>query len=192
MQTDAFAKLNLALAVTGKRADGYHLLDTIFCQINLFDTLTLESAEGDGLSFSCSDERLLDDDNLVLRAARLFSQKAGVSLNLRLHLHKRIPVRAGLGGGSADAAAALRMLDDLYPDLSSADLFDMALSLGADVPFALIGGVQRAQGIGEILAPMDVRRVLHFVIVKPEMGLSTPRSVPIVRYDAQKQAHQYG
>ncbi len=173
MIANACAKLNLALAVTGIRSDGYHLLDSIFCTIDLCDTLSMESSSQD-LVFSCSDASLLGPDNLVLRAASLFTQKSGMPLSLRIHLDKHIPVMAGLGGGSADAAAALLAFNKLYPSLDDAALFDLAIKLGADVPYMLKGGFQRARGIGEILTPLPVKTQLHFVVMKPEAGLSTP------------------
>ncbi len=172
MIRNAYAKLNLALAVTGVRPDGYHLLDSIFCQIDLCDTLFMEKAQEP--AFSCSDSSLLSQDNLVLRAVRLFSQRAGLPVGLNIRLDKRIPVQAGLGGGSADAAAALCMLSEFYPALDSQALLELALKLGADVPYMIKGGFARAQGIGELLTPLSVKTPLHFAVLKPEQGLSTP------------------
>jgi len=175
LQSKAYAKVNLALAVTGRRADGYHFLDTVFCPIDLCDTLRLEAKESGGIAFGCSDAALLTPDNLVVRAASLFASRFGLRLNVRFDLEKRIPAQSGLGGGSADAAAALRMLSSLYPGTADEkSLFDMALSLGADVPYALSGGFVRAAGIGERFTGLAGMPKLHFVLLKPEQGLSTP------------------
>lgn len=175
LQKNAYAKLNLVLGITGTRADGYHLLDTVFCPIDLCDTLSVRKKPDKGLSLTCTDDTLCGADNLVLRAARLFSKHTGIPLSLHFHLDKRIPVQSGLGGGSADAAAALLLLDDLYPGAATKRaLLVMALDLGADVPYALVGGMQRARGIGERLTPIPDVPPLHFVILKPEEGLSTP------------------
>ncbi len=175
MQQHAFAKLNLVLGVTGKRDDGYHLLDTVFCPIDLHDTLSVAPQTDGKLSLTCTEAALEGDGNLVLLAARLFSQRTGIPLPLHFHLEKHIPVQSGLGGGSADAAAALRLLDGLHPgEADDQALFEMALSLGADVPYALLGGTQRARGIGERMTPLQDMPVLHFVILQPPMGLSTP------------------
>ena len=172
MVRNAYAKLNLVLAVTGVRQDGYHLLDSIFCQIDLCDTLLMEKAEE--TSFSCSDPSLETPDNLVLKAVDLFSQRMGLPVRVRVHLDKRIPIQAGLGGGSADAAAALCMLSALYPGLETKALPELAVKLGADVPYFLKGGFARAEGTGEILTPITINTPLHFVVLKPEQGLSTP------------------
>jgi 4-diphosphocytidyl-2-C-methyl-D-erythritol kinase len=175
MEHTAHAKLNLALGITGVREDGYHLLDTLFCRISLCDTLRATPSARAGVTLGCSDASLLGEGNLVLRAAHLFQQQTRAPLALHFDLEKRIPIRAGLGGGSADAAAALSLLSTLYPGADDEALLMMARRLGADVPFALSpNGLARARGIGDDLAPLRCPAPLHFVVVKPRKGLDTP------------------
>jgi 4-diphosphocytidyl-2-C-methyl-D-erythritol kinase len=179
----AHAKLNLALCVTGVRDDGYHLLDSIFCRIDLCDTLCVTPSAG-SVTLGCSEPALESADNLVVRAAALFARKTGQTVGVHFDLQKRIPSLAGLGGGSADAAAALRILRRIYPGAASdALLFEMAQELGADVPFGLRGGIMRAKGIGETLCEIRCPVQLHFVVLKPEQGLSTP--LVFQRFDAE-------
>lgn len=149
----AAAKINLGLAVTARRGDGFHEIDTIFAQLELADLLQAEPAEGGfSLTVSTADglpgaDTLHEGDNLVLRAARAFGDASGVA-GANFRLDKRIPVAAGLGGGSADAAAALRLLARLYPAAAAAiDLQSLARELGSDVPFQLLE-VQAAHGRG--------------------------------------------
>ena len=139
MQIPAYAKINWALRVTGRRADGYHDIETLFQTISLHDTLTIEPAAE--LSFTCSDPTIpTGDRNLVVRAAKAAGMVA------RIHLDKQIPAGGGLGGGSSDAAAVLAF----------AEVFDLttALSIGSDVPFFIHGGTQYATGRGEVLTPL--------------------------------------
>lgn len=142
----AHAKLNLDLAVTGVRGDGYHELRTRFQAISLHDLLLVERAPATSLHGGVG-----GDDDLVLRAQRALERAAGRALPARFRLVKRIPAGAGLGGGSADAAAALRGLARLHG--IDADLAPIAATLGADVPFLLHGGAAVATGTGERLAP---------------------------------------
>lgn len=152
------AKLNLFLEVTGRRPDGYHTLESVMQSVSLADTLVItRRAEGCSLRCACltGDTLPTDASNLVLRAAERFFAVSGVRGGADFHLTKRIPVCAGLGGGSTDAAAALRGLDALYRTaLPRQTLLEMAASLGADVPFCLEGGCCLAHGIGELLHPI--------------------------------------
>ena len=148
------AKLNLFLEVTGRRPDGYHTLESVMQSVSLADTLVItRRTEGCSLRCACltGDTLPTDASNLVLRAAERFFAVSGVRGGADFHLTKRIPVCAGLGGGSTDAAAALRGLDALYRTaLPRQTLLEMAASLGADVPFCLEGGCCLAHGIGEL------------------------------------------
>lgn len=174
------AKLNLTLKIAGVRPDGYHLLDSLFCAVDLHDALLLEPATA-GFETVCAGASI--PDNLTTRAARLFYQKAGLPGGCRIRLEKRIPMEAGLGGGSGDAAAVLRALNTQHGALfSDAALEAMALSLGADVPFALKGGLARVRGIGEQRSSLPLPQPLHFVIAKPAAGLSTQQM--FAAYDA--------
>ena len=145
----AFAKINLTLEVLGKRANGYHEVATVMQTIDLCDELTLEPSSG--VSLRCSDPALETTDNLVLRAANLLREHAGGDSGAGMYLRKSIPVAAGLGGGSSDAAAALVGLRELW-NLEEAvpDLRPLAAALGSDVPFFLSGGTAIAEGRGDV------------------------------------------
>ena len=166
------AKVNLALEVLGKRPDGYHELSTVLQAVDLFDRLTLEDAAR--LTLRVSGGMTADDDNLVLRAARLLGEAAGVERGAAIHLEKRIPVAAGLGGGSSDAAAALWGLSRLWGlRWSRARLAELAVRLGMDVPFFLGGGCALATGRGERLRAVTVAGGHALVLVNPNFPLST-------------------
>lgn len=180
------AKLNLGLRVVGRRADGRHLLVTLFHAIDLCDELIAAPATGapaapalagPRLAVRADDPRDLvpaDDGNLVLAAARAFAAAAGRPLPLRFALHKRIPHGAGLGGGSSDAAAALRLCNQLAPaPLPAARLEELARGLGADVAFFLRGGSQWGTGVGDVLAPARDVPPRHFVLIVPPFGCPT-------------------
>ena len=167
----AHAKINWALNITGRRADGYHLLDMLMQTIDLHDTLEIEPA--DGLSLSV-DGVPAGEENLVMQAAMALNQRCGTRYGARMALTKRIPARAGLGGGSADCATALRALNDLWGlGLSGDDLLETGLKLGADVPFCLTGGLAVVRGIGEDIAPVPQAPSVPLVLVVPGGGLST-------------------
>lgn len=169
------AKVNLTLIVGARRDDGYHDVSTVMQTVGLYDTLTLTG--GSGLTMTCTDPDLpADGSNLVLRAAALFCQELRLPVpDLHLHLQKRIPSQAGLGGGSSDAAAVLRAMRTLYaPEVSDAELERMAAALGSDVPFFIRGGTALATGRGERLTPLPRLADGWFVVVKPPEGFSTP------------------
>mgnify|MGYP001616224633 CR=1 FL=1 len=168
------AKLNLYLRVLGKRPDGYHELETLFERIDLADELTF--GQGPRLEFTCSDPTLSSgDDNLVMKAARLLQQEAGCSAGARIRLEKRIPIAAGLGGGSSDAAAALLGLNQLWElGLERSRLVELAARLGSDVPFFLSpGAFAIGRGRGERCEPLDTPAQLAHVLVVPPERLST-------------------
>ena len=172
------AKINLYLRVTGRRPDGYHTLATLMQKVSLFDTLTLQLQDERGISLQCPGSDLPSDEgNLAYRAARVFYQayspctRSGVAITLR----KLIPAAAGLGGGSSDAASVLVGLNHLYgTPLSRATLADLALGLGADVPFLVQDAPAAwATGIGEVLSPAVPLAGWHVVLVTPEFSVST-------------------
>jgi 4-diphosphocytidyl-2-C-methyl-D-erythritol kinase len=171
------AKLNLVLRVVGRRADGYHLLETLFHAIDLQDELRAERAPALSLQVTAADARDLvpaGDDNLVVRAARAFSAQAGLAPGFRLALHKRIPNGAGLGGGSSDAAATLRLCNELCGrPLADPALHALARGLGADVAFFLAGGSQWGHGIGDELTPAPAIAEGCFVLLVPPFGCAT-------------------
>jgi 4-diphosphocytidyl-2-C-methyl-D-erythritol kinase len=177
------AKINLGLRVVGKRADGYHLLDTIMVPISLYDEIDIRKIRGGArnqtggglIEIICDHPNVPQgEENIVYRAAQLIMKKSRRAQPILIHIKKNIPVGAGLGGGSSDAAATLVGLNRLFKlRLSIAMLKKMALSLGADVPFFIQARPARAQGIGERLRPL--RRLPRFwaVIVYPGFPVST-------------------
>lgn len=152
IEIQAYAKLNLFLLVRGKRADGYHEIDSFFHSISLGDEIYLKKSEK--LRFFCNLDKLDNPQNLAYKALRLFMETTGVK-GARVHLRKNIPLAAGLGGGSSDAAAVLWGLNEIYGrPLREEKLFLLAETLGADVPFFLIGGACRVRGKGEKITPL--------------------------------------
>jgi 4-diphosphocytidyl-2-C-methyl-D-erythritol kinase len=173
-------KVNLLLNILGKRADGYHELETLLHPVALCDRLAFDRA-GLGIQLHCSDPRLpASPKNLVVQAAGLFAKAAGLgpSEGIRIHLQKNIPVAAGLGGGSGNAAVTLAALNELFGHpLPPAKLEELAAALGSDVPFFLQTKPALATGRGEILQPLDAFPALRgmcFVLVQPGFGISTP------------------
>ncbi len=180
------AKLNLGLSIVGRRADGYHLLESVFAPIALYDEVQVElEPEGEGIRLECGpplDPELpaplhqipSGPDNLVHRAARLFCERSGLRARITLRLAKAIPAGAGLGGGSSDAAAVLRGLVELSGlDPGPEVLARWALELGADVPFFLDPRPARVTGIGEQVEPIDGVPALDVVLVNPGKTLAT-------------------
>ena len=173
----ARAKVNLWLKIVGRRADGYHLLDSLVAFTDLSDSLEVDPSDGLSLAIEGPEAAGIDGeaDNLVLRAARLLADRAGVSPRAALSLTKHIPVAAGLGGGSADAAAALHALVDLWRvALPIEELFDLAAALGADVPMCLAGRPALVSGVGEVLRPAPPLPPCAILLVNPRMPLATP------------------
>jgi 4-diphosphocytidyl-2-C-methyl-D-erythritol kinase len=170
-------KVNLLLNILGRRADGFHELETVFHPVALFDTLTVERGGG-AIALTCSDPRLpTDAGNLVHRAATMFREAAGVSDGMRIHLEKRIPQAAGLGGGSGNAATTLLALNQLFDSpLTPARLHELAARLGSDVPFFLQDRPALATGRGESLEPLAQFPVLRgkaFLLIHPGFGIAT-------------------
>lgn len=171
------AKINLFLHVVGRRPDGYHELDTLFAFTDFGDKV--EVSEGHDLSFAMqgefADRLVSENDNLVLKAARVLAQEAGLpSARAQIVLHKNIPVAAGLGGGSADAAATLRALNQLWGLNYTLDrLATLGLRLGADVPACVYSTMQWGQGIGDQLTPLTERIGWPILLVNPRTPLST-------------------
>ena len=184
------AKLNLFLHITGRRADGYHLLQSVFMLIDWCDTLHFELRK-DGV-ISRTDlgpitADVLPADDLTVRAARALQAATGTSLGVNISLDKRIPSQAGMGGGSSDAASCLRALQRLWGVyLPPEKLQAIALSLGADVPFFLGSGHAWVEGIGEQMTPIQLPPA-QFLVVKPSAGLSTPAifGAPDLKRDTQ-------
>ena len=169
----AYAKVNLTLAVTGRRPDGYHTIESLFQSVSLCDELTRERRES---GFARNDvERIPVEENIITRADRLLRRECPALGGVAVTLEKNIPTQAGLGGGSTDAAAYLRGMDRLYGlGLKGEQLSSLAAELGADVPFCINGGTAVATGIGEMLTPVESHLPLWLVITKPKAGCSTP------------------
>ncbi|MSP76773.1 MAG: 4-(cytidine 5'-diphospho)-2-C-methyl-D-erythritol kinase [Rhodospirillaceae bacterium] len=173
----ARSKVNLWLNVVGRRADGYHLLDSLVAFTDLADRLEVGLSDGLSLALEGPESSAIagDDDNLVLKAARLLAGRAGVAPCAALRLAKHIPVAAGLGGGSADAAAALHALVDLWRvAMPVEELFDIAAELGADVPMCLAGQPALASGVGDILQPAPPLPPCAILLANPRTPLATP------------------
>ncbi|WP_417842471.1 4-(cytidine 5'-diphospho)-2-C-methyl-D-erythritol kinase [Thalassospira sp.] len=177
----AQAKINLFLHVTGKREDGYHTLDSLVCFADYGDVLRARLRDDATLTLAITGPMAdaLEDgspkDNLVMRAATFLQEKYGIAQGAELILEKNLPVASGIGGGSADAAAALRVLCKLWGiDAPPADLAAIALSLGADVPVCLTGGTVLMQGIGEEITPLPPLPGFSLVLVNPGKAVSTP------------------
>lgn len=173
----AFAKINLGLRVLGRRPDGYHEIETLFQSVDLHDVLTLVPHQDPQILVTVTSPWPIPQgrENLVYRAAELIFRHTGVRAGVHIHLEKRIPVGAGLGGGSSDAAATLVGLRELFQlQLSDAELSQLALELGSDVPYFLRGGLCRGRGRGEILERLPSQLERHsFVLSKPDCALST-------------------
>ena len=171
------AKLNLFLHITGRRADGYHLLQSVFMLIDWCDTLHFEVRRDGVISrtdIGSATSEMLPENDLTVRAARALQDATGTTLGVNISLEKCIPSRAGMGGGSSDAASCLRALQRLWGvHLPPEDLQKIGLALGADVPFFLGAGHAWVEGIGEQLTPIQLPPA-HFLVVKPPAGLSTP------------------
>ena len=173
MEIKARAKINLTLDITGRRPDGYHELASVMQEIDLADTLVLEPA-GDIFLTVEPPVVAADGDNLVCRAARLLSRYAGVRQGAAMRLYKRIPVGAGLGGGSADAAATLAGLNRLWGlGLAPETLRELGARLGSDIPFCLTGGTALVTGRGETVQPLPPLPSLPVLLVKPRFAVST-------------------
>ncbi|MCH7783240.1 4-(cytidine 5'-diphospho)-2-C-methyl-D-erythritol kinase [candidate division KSB1 bacterium] len=155
------AKINFGLWIGVKREDNYHPVSTIFVPVTLYDVLKLEITKTAGIRFNTGSSEIPgDNENLCWKAAERFLSRAGLSSGVNIDLEKNIPVEAGMGGGSSDAAAVLSGLSKLHPEtLSKKEIFDIAVTLGADVPFFLQDSPCSASGIGEILDPVDFSRI---------------------------------
>ncbi len=174
MKLKAKAKINLSLDIVGKRADGYHLLSSVFQSIDLYDEVTIEKSSE--MSLTCSEASLSGNDNLAFKVAKLMKDKFGFDNNYNIHINKKIPLAAGLAGGSTDAAAVIKGINELENlSLSIEEMIDLALPLGADIPFCLVGGTALVEGIGEEITPIKAEQFYHLLLVNPAKELSTKK-----------------
>ena len=175
------AKLNLALDVVGLLPNGYHDLDMVMQTITLYERLTLRRAEEVRLHLPGSWVPV-NEKNTAVKAARAFFRYTGLAGGVEMEIEKHIPVRAGMAGGSADAAGVLVGLNALYEArLSTSELCALGAGIGADVPFALMGGTCRVQGVGDFLKALPPCPPCWFVVAMPSVGVSTPEA--FARYD---------
>ena len=175
LEKKAYAKINLGLDVTGKRDDGYHIVRMIMQNVDLYDTLTFEDNETGEICLTASSEKIpTDESNLICKVALQLKKEFGVSKGANIHLVKRIPVAAGMAGGSTDGAAAYVALNELWNlGLDKKKLCELAVKLGADIPYCIIGGTALAEGIGEELTVISDMPACHIVIAKPAIDVST-------------------
>ena len=173
----AAAKINLFLDITGKRSDGYHIVNMVMQSVSLYDEVTVTIEKGDGeINVSCTDENIpCDETNTAYKAVREFFKYAEIKpKNVWVKIKKRIPSQAGMAGGSTDAAAVLVALNEMLDtDFSQDELAEIAENIGADVPFCIYGGTMTASGIGTILTPLPEMPECYIVVVKPDIKIST-------------------
>ena len=181
MKIEAYAKINLYLDVMGKRYDGFHNIRSVMQRVSLCDYITVTKVSGDcgSISVNCTSANLpCDNSNLVWKAAKLFFEYTQISdYSVLIEIEKHIPISAGLAGGSADAAATLTALNEIFEtNLSSEELCNIGVTIGSDVPFCISGRTSIAEGRGEILRNVESRLDLILVIAKGGEGVSTPKA----------------
>lgn len=171
----AYAKINLGLDVTGKRADGYHQVRMIMQTVNICDVLTFQKSGQPQICLSSRQKELpCDRSNLIYRAAELIREQYGIKEGVEISFLKNIPVAAGMAGGSADAAAVFHGMNQLFKLSMSLDrMQELGVRLGADIPYCLMGGTALSEGIGEILTPLPAPPRAFLVVVKPDISVST-------------------
>lgn len=180
ISTKAYAKINLTLDVLGKRPDGYHEIDSIFQTVSLFDEVTIEKQETEGIfcrmdNFGIGNPDIPEDEkNIAVKAAKSMFRKFNLPGGLSIRIQKGIPTEAGLGGGSADAAAVIQGIRELFSiGVSDEEMIDFAKNIGADIPFLLFGGTKRVSGIGEKITNLPSLPELPMVLIKPKIGMKT-------------------
>lgn len=171
----ANAKINLSLDVVGRREDGYHLLEMVMQSISLHDIVTLRKNTENRIHLTCDAPEIpCDERNIAYRSAALFFQHCGISGGVDIHIAKRIPSQAGLGGGSADGAAVFVGLNQLFgTGLSEDALCGLGVQIGADVPFCICGGTRLCEGIGEVMTPMSPLPDCTILLCKPQINVNT-------------------
>lgn len=175
IEINAKAKINLSLDVTDKRPDGYHNVKMIMQTIDLHDKVVIEEIPS-GMEIACNSPYVPSNcENIAYKAAALIADKYTVKSGIRITIDKRIPVAAGLAGGSSNAAAVLRGMNTLFSlGIDQTELMELGKQIGADVPYCIKGGTSLAEGIGEILTELPCLSGVDIVLVKPRVGVSTP------------------
>lgn len=174
MKIKAYAKINIALDVVGKREDGYHLLRMIMQSVDLYDTITIDKIDS-GIKLKCNKHYVpTDERNLAYKAAKLFMETYSIEEGVEIDLIKNIPVSAGLAGGSTDAAGVLKIMNKIFNiNASEEELKSLGLKLGADVPYCISGGTALCEGIGEKITQLKPFKDKILVLIKPPFGVST-------------------
>lgn len=187
-EVKAPAKINLALDVLRKRPDGYHDVSMIMQTIALYDTITVKST-WDGIKITSNSSKIpLNESNIAYKAAHYLSTKYNVKRGANIHIEKKIPIAAGLAGGSTDAAAVLKLLNKAWDlKLSKTELMDAGRKLGADVPFCIQGGTCLAEGLGERLTVIKSIPDCHILLAKPSVGVSTKEVYQSLKLDEIKE-----
>lgn len=171
----AYAKINLGLDVLRRRPNGYHDVKMIMQMVDIYDTLTLEKRQDERIVLTANKGEIpCDESNLIYKAAKLLFSYKEVPYGVNIHLEKRIPVAAGMAGGSTDAAATLTGLNELFElGVSQEELLELGVKIGADVPYCILGGCALSEGIGEVLTPLPNPPYCELVIAKPDINVST-------------------
>lgn len=170
----AYAKINLGLDVVRRLPNGYHQVKMVMQSVGLSDELTIRPGGKSVTLTTNAAELSVGEDNLICKAARLMLDKYGISQGLSIHLQKNIPIAAGLAGGSTDAAAVMKGINQLFQlGLSAPQLMEDGVAIGADVPYCILGGTALAEGIGERLTPLPPMPPCHILIAKPDISVST-------------------
>ncbi len=173
----ALAKINLAIDVLGRRDDGYHNIDMVTIPLKLHDSIEVTPLPHTSRTYLVSDDPTIicDESNLAFQAFHLMNEKYKINGAYKIFIYKKIPVEAGLGGGSADAAAVLHAFNTILSDdkARESELSEIGLNIGSDIPFCLLNKPARVEGKGEKLTPVKVKYPYHVLIVKPDVGLST-------------------
>ncbi|MEY8414732.1 4-(cytidine 5'-diphospho)-2-C-methyl-D-erythritol kinase [Tissierella praeacuta] len=185
---NSYGKINLGLDVLYRRDDGYHEINTIMQQVSLNDILTIKEIKKD-IEIECNKEEVpLDSTNLVYHAWKKMQEKTGINRGIKVNIYKRIPVAAGLAGGSANAAAVLKGLNELWGlKLSEKELMEIGVEIGADVPYCIMGGTAFAEGIGEKLTKIRSFKDKNVLLINPGIGISTAEVYKNIRLN--KQSH---
>ena len=183
VEINAYAKINLSLDIVGQREDGYHTVDMVMQSVSLCDRVQVALNETGSITLTCSKPHIPTDiRNTAYKAAKYYLDAVGLHYGADIHIEKLVPDQAGMGGGSADAAAVLRALNLLCTEelgeapLNTAELLYLGMRIGADVPFCILNGTRRCGGVGEIMIPLADMPKCGLVIVKPDVSVSTPEA----------------
>ncbi|MDD3171282.1 MAG: 4-(cytidine 5'-diphospho)-2-C-methyl-D-erythritol kinase [Bacilli bacterium] len=167
------AKINLGLKIVNKREDGYHNLKSVFIPVGIYDKLIFKRAKKN-IIVKC--KGIKQEDNLIYKTARLLKEERSVLRGVKIIVKKKIPFAAGLGGGSADAAATIKMLNEFWETgLNEEDMYEFASKIGSDVPFFIYNKTAVVEGRGEIVKPIDTKISFYVIIIKPSFGLETKK-----------------